>query len=251
MSAVTGLLSELHSPHTDNTRKHEIEKQLCTFQQDSNSWPQCLHALNNFYDNSDPKLANQLVWFFNVSTIEVAIRKKWKRLSEFDRNQLRDNLWKTYSTLQMSDSMRFHREKLAQIIALIGKRQYPDEHSSYMCHIMELLQRNFLLGITLLRATSEESIDTRDTLTTDQRKYFHSNLIVCLPQIFHLLTQFLVIHVCAVKRISLNTMPRDFVDEQLINALPKDGNLRLVYDICGSPSLSFMVPVFFSDSYYY
>lgn len=225
MSAVTGLLNELESPHTDNGRKHEIEKQLCAIQHDLNSWPQCLHALNTFYDNTDPKLANQLFWFFNVSTIEVTIRRKWKYLSESDRNQLRDSLWKRFTMLQIPETLRFHREKLAQLIALIGKRQFPDEHSSYVCHILELLQRNFLLGITLMRATSDETIDARDSLTTDQRKYFHSNLSMCMPQIFHSLTQFLVIHVCGLKRISLDTMPSDFVNKQLIGALPKDSQL--------------------------
>lgn len=226
MSAITGLLSELDSPHTDHVRKNEIEKQLYAFQQDNNSWPQCLHALNTFYNNTDPKLANQLFWFFNVSTIEVTIRRKWKYLSDIERNQIRDSLWKTYTTLQLPDTLRFHREKLAQLIALIGKRQFPDQHSTYMCHIMELLQRNFLLGITLMRSTSDEIIDTRDNLTAEQREYFHSSLNLCMPQLFHSLTQFLVIHVCGMKKISLDTMPRDFVDKRLILALPKDGCLR-------------------------
>lgn len=225
MSAVTSLLSEFHSPYTDNVRKHEIEKQLFAIQQDSNAWTQCLQALNNFYD-MDPKSSNEWFWFFNVTTIELTIRRKWKYLSTIERNQLRNNLWQIYTRLQSTETSHCHREKLAQLIVLIGKRQFPDEHSMYMCHIMELFNNNYLLAITLLRATSEESIDTRDTLTSDQRKYFHSNLIMCMPQVFHLLTQLLVIHVYGVKGINLDTITNDCVEKQLIKALSKDVSYR-------------------------
>lgn len=81
------------------------------------------------------------------------------------------------------------------------------------------------LGITLLRITSEELASTRDDITSDRKKYFHSNLSLCMPEVFQLLTQFLVIHAYGLNGIDLDTVPNTFLDRKLIQSLPKDNRL--------------------------
>lgn len=94
-----------------------------------------------------------------------------------------------------------------------------------MCHLVELLKTNFVLGITLLRTTSEELVSTRDDITSDRKKYFHSNLSLCMPEVFQLLTQFLVIHAYGLNGIDLATVPSNYLDRKLIQSLPKDNRL--------------------------
>lgn len=219
MSAIEGLLNEFNYPSTSNARKHEIEKQLVEFQNDLRSWPQCLFQLSN------PTNGHQFFWFFSASTVEAAIVRKWKYLDDSDRMRLRDTLWNNYANLNVATVSRMQREKLAQLIALMGKREYPDVHSSYMCHLVELLKTNFCLGITLLRTTSEELVSTRDDIASDRKKYFHSNLSLCMPDVFQLLTQFLVIHAYGLNGIDLATVPSNYVDRKLIQSLPKDNRL--------------------------
>lgn len=216
--AIEGLLNEFNHPSTSNARKHEIEKQLLEFQNDLGSWSQCLYQLSSTN-------AHQFVWFFNASTIESAIVRKWKYLDIDDRQRLRDTLWNNYANLNVAAVSRVQREKLAQLIALIGKRQFPDEHSLYMYHLAELLKTNFILGITLLRSTSDELVSNREDVTSDRKKYFHSNLTLCMPEIFDLLTQFLVIHAYGLNGVDLTTVPSNFLDHKLIQSLPKDHRL--------------------------
>lgn len=222
LSAVEGLLNEYYSQTcTSNARKHEIEKQLIEFQNDLRSWPQCLlhlgHTTNGHY-----------FWFFNAQTIEAAIVRKWRYLNENDRERLRDTLWNHYANLNVATVSRVQREKFAQLIALMGKREFPDEHSSYMCHLVELLKTNFILGITLLRTTSEELVSNREDITSDRKKYFHSNLSLCMPEVFQLLSQFLIIHAYGLNGIDLATVPNNFVDRKLLSSLPTNNRLRYV-----------------------
>lgn len=217
LSAIEDLLNEFNHHNTSNARKHEIEKQLLDYQNDLRSWSQCLYQLNSTNQH-------QFIWFFNASTIETTILRKWKYLDRCDRQRLRDTLWNCYANLNVSAVSRVQREKLAQLIGLIGKRQFPDEHSSYMYHLAELLKTNFILGITLLRTTSEELVSNRDDITSERRKYFHTNLAACMPEIFELLTQFLVIHAYALNGIDLTTVPNHFADRKLIQSLPTDNN---------------------------
>lgn len=223
MSAIGGLLNEFNYPTTSNSRKHEIEKQLIEFQNDLRSWPQCLYHLSHS-TNGD-----QFFWFFNASTIEAAIVRKWKYLDKNDRSHMRESLWNNYVNLNVATVSRVQREKLAQLIALMGKREFPDEHSSYMCHLVELLKSNFILGITLIRTTSEELVSNREDITSDRKKYFHSNLSLCMPEVFQLLTQFLVIHSYSLNGIDLGMVPSNYLDRKLIQSLPKDNRLWYVY----------------------
>lgn len=220
LSAVENLLNEFNYPSTSNARKYEIEKQLIDFQNNIQSWPQCLFQLQN-------SASNQFFWFFNVSTVESAITRKWKCLDQNDRARLREALWTNYLNMAAACVPRIQREKIAQLIALMGKREFPDEHATYMNHIVDLLKTNFPLGIILLRTTSEELVSTRDDIASHRKSYFHSSVSMCLPEVFQLLTQFLTIYAYTMNGIDLTVAPNGcLVDPKLIESLPKDNSNR-------------------------
>lgn len=210
------LLNEFNYPSTSNGRKHEIEKQLIDFQNNIQSWPQCLFQLQN-------STSNQFVWFFNVSTIETTIAKKWKYLEKTDRMRMRDTLWHYYVNMSAGNVPRIQREKIAQVITLMGKREFPKEHDKYMSNIVNLLETKFPLGIILLRATSEELMSTRDDISSDRKKDFQSSVSMCMPEVFQLLTQFLTIYAYAINGADLELASNSgLVDQRLIESLPKD-----------------------------
>jgi len=64
------------------------------------------------------------------------------------------------------------RDKIAQLIALIGKRQFPDDHPEFVSQIMALLKTKFILGITLLKATFNEIASTKPDVTYQKKKNF-------------------------------------------------------------------------------
>lgn len=173
-----------------------------------------------------PQTANQYFWFFNVSTIETAITRKWKYLEKEDRSRLRDTLWANYVNMGPATIPRIQREKIAQLIALIGKREFAEHHPAYMGHVVELLRTQFHLGIILLRTTSEELVSTREDISTDRRKDFQSSLAICMPEVFQLLGQFLIIFNVRVHGGDLSLIPDNYVDLHLNEALPKDSKIK-------------------------
>lgn len=62
--------------------------------------------------------------------------------------------------------------KIAQLIALIGKREFPDENPEYVNQLLSLIKHKFILGITLLKATSDEIASTKPDVTSQQKKRF-------------------------------------------------------------------------------
>lgn len=223
LSALADLLTEFHHPATSNARKHDIEKHVLEFQNSSDAWSHCLYHLSNGNAAAAPSLANQYVWFFTASTIETAITRKWKYLDDTDRRRLRETLWHYYASLNVAHVSRLQREKVAHLIALMGKREFPDTHASYMCHLCGLLKSNFALGITLLRTTSEEVASTRDDTTSDRKEFFRSSVSACLPDTMQLLEQLLTIHTYGLSGVDL---PTGIVDRALLQALPANNRLR-------------------------
>lgn len=64
------------------------------------------------------------------------------------------------------------RDKIAQLIALIGKRQFPEEHDAFCQNILCLIKSNFLLGIKLLNNTFGEISSTKNDCTFQKKKNF-------------------------------------------------------------------------------
>lgn len=165
------LLNEFYQPATTNSRKREIETELISFKNLPNSWQICLRVATTFE-------TNQFLWFFCSSTVEFAITRRWGQLTVSDRSALRETLWSTYANLSNGSNSqnvpRRQRDTLAQLIAIMGKREFSDENPKYMHDCMELIKTNFQLGISLLRITSEEVVNNRDGVTTDRKKFFYS-----------------------------------------------------------------------------
>lgn len=69
-----------------------------------------------------------------MSTVEVTIQQRWPALDEAARVQLRDALWATYAAFS-HDIPGMQRDKVAQLVALVGKRQFPEEHPDYMSQV--------------------------------------------------------------------------------------------------------------------
>lgn len=88
-----------------------------------------------------------------------------------DRNEIRITLWNYYVGLT-SDAPKIRREKFAQLIALLGKQEFPNDHPGYTDDIRKMLTSNFHLGIILLRTTSEEVTSTKEDISSDGKQKF-------------------------------------------------------------------------------
>lgn len=163
------LLREFYSTTTPNNRKREIETELIAFKNQSDAWKTCLSVVGN----NGAFEQNQFLWFFCASTIEHSITRRWMQLGSSDRALLRETLWHAYINLP-STSQKRQRDTYAQLIALMGKREFPDEDPNYIMHCITLVKSNFVLGICLLRTTSEEVVSNREDVSTDRKQYFHS-----------------------------------------------------------------------------
>lgn len=179
--AIEALVNEFYHPGTSNARKHTIEGQLQQFQRAPHAWLLCLQNLAQFN--------NQYFWFFNVSTVEVTIQQRWPTLDEPARTQLREALWATYASFS-HDIPGMQRDKVAQLIALVGKRQFPEEHPDYMNQVLELLKSKFTLGIRLLLATSDEITSTKADVTSERQKYLSYCVSMYLPTTFEILERY-------------------------------------------------------------
>lgn len=163
------LLKEFYSSATPNNRKREIESELLSFKCQSDSWRICLPIVGNtaLFEQ------NQFLWFFCTSTVENAITRRWMQLGSSDRALMREALWRGFINLSPRSQKR-QRDTYAQLIALMGKREFPDEDPNYFVHCLTLVKTNFVLGICLLRTTSEEVVSNREDVSTDRKQYFHS-----------------------------------------------------------------------------
>lgn len=211
-SSIEHLLNEFHHPSTGNVRKHEIETQLVEFQNTPDAWPESLYHLAN--------TSNQYLWFFNVSTVELTISRRWNHLRATDRNQIRESIWQNYTTLGNVPKMQ--RDKIAQLIALMGKREFPDDHASYMSHVIQLIGNNFNLGITLLRTTSEELSSTKDDIPSERKSKFHAALSASMPEVMDLLSKFLTVFSSRINCSELGSVQQPMPYPQLHEALPHD-----------------------------
>lgn len=198
---IAHLLAEFHSPHTDNQRKRQLDAQLTRHQSDAHAWPEALAAL------AQPPDTDPYAWHFNATTVQLAITRRWTSASSSQqqqqpsggshqlgaplRQQLRDGVWQCFMSQLGTRPVRLKRDKLAQLIALMGKQDFPHEHGTYMAHVLQLLRQNFELGLALLRATSDELCSTRDDVTAQRRAEFHAALSGCVAEAMDVLVGYL------------------------------------------------------------
>ncbi|XP_058829233.1 exportin-6-A isoform X2 [Topomyia yanbarensis] len=214
--SIEALVNEFYHPSTSNVRKHTIEGHLQQFQRAPHAWALCLHNLNQFN--------NQYFWFFNVSTVEVTISQRWLSLEEIRRSQIRDSLWATFAGFS-HDIPGLQRDKIAQLVALVGKRQFPEEHPDYMNQVLELLKSKFTLGITLLRATSDEISSTKADITSDRQKYLSYCVSMYLPSVFDILEKYAelcITRTSCKNGISLVHLPAPFGEDSRLEQATTD-----------------------------
>ncbi|XP_070075297.1 exportin-6 [Drosophila takahashii] len=222
MTTVEGLLQEFYQPSTSNARKREIETNLLAFKSQPEAWQLCLRVAT-----ASDITENQFLWFFSTSTLEHTITRRWTQLSPTDKTQLRESLWNSYAQLGATpNAAKRHRDTLAQLIALLGKREFPEQDPNYMQHCLELTKSRFQLGINLLRITSEEVVSNRGDLTTEWKQYFYSCISMCIPDVLDLVTKYLLIAVCHINGKDIQTtIPNTLMDFSLTSALPNDNQL--------------------------
>lgn len=95
------------------------------------------------------------------------------------------------------------RDKMAQLIGLMAKRDFPANHPDLMRHVLQVLAANFDLGITLVRAISEELCSTKADVSSERRAEFHGALAACVADCMDVLGRFLAVfstHVNCVDR---------------------------------------------------
>lgn len=219
LGIVENLLNEFYHPATHNQRKHEIEDQLSSFKNQPSSWQQCICVLS-----SNCCATNEFLWHFTASTLEHTITRRWTQLSHQEHSQLRENLWSRYANLPFDVSHR-QRDTIAQLIALVGKREFPDEHPEYIKHCIELTKMYFQLGVVLLRTTSEEVVSNRNDVSSDRKQYFQSCITQCMPEILEMLGTYLVIATCHLNGNALSAIPSHIADYRLYTSLPNDNSL--------------------------
>lgn len=96
LTTVEALLTEFHDSRTGNDRKRAIDQQLVRHQSHPDAWAESLHHLRNF--NSD-----QYLWFFNATTVQLAISAQWTTsLRRDQRQQIREAVWQNYTSQQVS-----------------------------------------------------------------------------------------------------------------------------------------------------
>ncbi|KAG5683446.1 hypothetical protein PVAND_012725 [Polypedilum vanderplanki] len=211
--SLEALLNEFYHHSTSNFRKKQIEVELKTFQDSNQSHTILLQHLSIC-------MSNQFLFFFSVSTLELTITtKKWIELDLKTRIQIREGLWYIYSSFPTTVGA-MQRDKMAQLIALLGKREFPDEHSEFFNQIMSLIKMKFLLGITLLKAVSHEICSTKIDTTYHQRNKFLQSMTLCLSDIICMLGKFLTLCVCYINNNELVVGPD--IDFDMHNSLPND-----------------------------
>ncbi|CRK93019.1 CLUMA_CG006556, isoform A [Clunio marinus] len=207
------ILNEFYHQSTSNFRKKEIERDLRVFQENPESWKIIIRILEN-----SSSFNNQYLWFFSISTIELCVTKKWNSLDLKSRTYIRDFLWLVYCNFSPNIGA-MQRDKIAQIISLIGKRQFPDENPEFLLQILNLIKSKFILGITLLKSTFAEIISTKPDVTYQKKRNFIQGMTLGLREIFPLLNKFLTLCVC---RVSNNELIFGSSDEFLNTSLPND-----------------------------
>lgn len=130
------------------------------------------------------------------------------------------------------------REKFAQLIALIGKREFPEQHSQYVTQILSLTKVKFVLGITLLKSTSYEQNSTKLDCSHQQKTKFIQryvlslslltycikislfSMVLYLGDIISLLGKFLTLCTCHVNSHEL--VVGNDIDFDMHSSLPND-----------------------------
>jgi hypothetical protein len=97
-------------------------------------------------------------------------------LENKSRIEIRDSLWFIYSQYPVNVGA-LQRDRIAQLIALIGKREFPESHPEFVQSIISLTKVKFVLGITLIKACSNEIVSTKPEPYIQKAKFLQRYVI--------------------------------------------------------------------------
>ncbi|KAK9752797.1 Exportin 1-like protein [Popillia japonica] len=182
--ALEHLMDEFYVRNISNGRKHEIETQLNNFSNQKDAWKFCVYFITN--------TSSQYVSMYALSTIESVINRQWYSLEWDNRTQLKSTLYNFYVE-QDNTTSNFIRNKLAKLIVDIARYDWPQFYPEFFSNILQLLKsdRLQLLGLILLRTTSEELMNPRPDLNSYRKEELTRLLQQYIPQVFQILISIL------------------------------------------------------------
>jgi hypothetical protein len=122
-------------------------------------------------DRSEFATFNLDIDFIGNFFLQLTITKKWNKLDVNSRNVIREYLWHIYGSFPLNVGA-MQRDKISQLICLIGKRQFPEEHPEFIAQILALIKSKFILGITLLKSTFNEISSTKPDVSYHKKRNF-------------------------------------------------------------------------------
>ncbi|CAH0564345.1 unnamed protein product [Brassicogethes aeneus] len=182
--ALERLLEEFFNPLTSNLRKHEIELTFESFKNTQNSHKLCVYFVTN--------TSSQYVTMFALSTLENVIYKQWANISVPDKDCIKSVLH-NYLLEKGTTTPHYLRAKYAKLLVDIAKHEWPYLDPNFFNNILELLKSepNHLIGLVLLRTTSEEFMGVHNCFTSNRKEEITRLLQPYIPVIFDLLTNIL------------------------------------------------------------
>jgi len=177
--ALENLVNEFFHINTSNNRKQEIEQILNAFQDQKNSWSQCLKFLLS--------TGSQFTKMYCLSVLENTVNKKWFGLCG-NKVDVRNTLWR-YLIDNHSQDSAFVRNKTCKILVDIARLDWPHFYPDFFSNIFQLIERKetTLLGLILLSTAIEEFTLPKEHLSTARKEELTRLLLQQMSYILNLL----------------------------------------------------------------
>ncbi|OQR76792.1 exportin-6-B-like [Tropilaelaps mercedesae] len=203
LSALEALLEEFFSPSCTNERKRVIEEQLSNFSRQSDACQLCVAFLH--------QTQNGYVLMFCVNLVEGVVQRSWLRMMSDEKAQVRKNVSEllvrsvtgaspssvggaiggsqlpdgTFPTLPV-----FVRNKLCKLMVNIGRFDWPHFYPDFFNYIFQMIHNppTRLVGIIMLRTSSEEFAAPKDDLCASRKKELRHLLNNIVPQMLTTVT---------------------------------------------------------------
>ncbi|XP_023020105.2 exportin ellipsoid body open [Leptinotarsa decemlineata] len=185
LNALEHLLDEFFNPSTSNHRKHEIELQLNYFKSLPHLSNYCIYFITN--------TSSQYVKMFALSTLESVIKQQWSAIEWSSKEEIKGVLH-NYLIEQGHSTSHFFRSKYAKLLVEIAKQDWPSRYPNFFNNILELLRTegNQLIGLVLLKTTSEEFMGLHASYENNSRKEEIIRLLQqYIPVVFQVVTNIL------------------------------------------------------------
>ncbi|CAH1116071.1 unnamed protein product [Phaedon cochleariae] len=163
LAALENLIEEFFNPMTNNNRKHEIESQLNYFK--------TLPCLSNYCVYFIMNTTSQYVKMFALCTLETVITQQWSNIEWSSKEEVKNTIQNCFVE-QGLISPHYLRHKYSKLLIEIARHDWPGFYPNFFNNIVELLKTdgNQLIGLVLLRMTSEEFMGIQAMFKDSDRK---------------------------------------------------------------------------------